>query len=335
MTTAVLYSFFRPKGIPFVLKKIFPLLLGEGKGEGFHDDENRLSLALCFWQSGGMRPLSRVPVLSMLLLLLTGCAVERIFYYPNRVLYANPDKIGLTYNLVTYPSANGRMLSALYFPAAGPAKGTIVHFHGNFANMSNHFPASYFLVQRGFNVLVFDYQGYGASEGKPSRRNTVEDGQASVQWALSQSTRPVGIFGQSLGAAVATVVASKEPAVKAVVLESCFTTYRAAAAHAMKQNVFTWPFAWVFPPLFVRRALDPWDWVDKIAPRPVFFIHGTADRIVPGAMSEKLFARAQEPKRLWLIPDANHMECRRKAGNAYETTVAAFFEKAFKEKRSN
>lgn len=263
-----------------------------------------------------------------ILLLLTACGVERIFYYPNRVLYVNPDKIGLTYDLVTYPSANGNSLSALYFPTPLPAKGTIVHFHGNFANLSNHFPASYFLVQRGFNVLVFDYQGYGASEGKPNRIRTIEDGQASVQWALHRSTLPVGLFGQSLGAAVATVVASREPAVKAVVLESCFTTYRAAAAHAMKQNFLTWPFAWVLPPLFVRRTLDPWDWVDHIAPRPVLFIHGTSDTIVPAWMSDKLFSRAKDPKQIWRIPDANHMECRRKGGKVYESTIADFFETA-------
>lgn len=273
--------------------------------------------------------------LAAALFALTACGVERIFYYPNRVLYADPDKLGLTCQLVSYPTANGRMISALHFPAQGPALGTIVHFHGNFANVSNHFPASYFLVRRGFNVLVFDYQGYGVSEGKPNRARTIEDGQASVRWALALSTAPVGIFAQSLGAAVASVVAAKEPEVKAVVLEACFTTYRAAAAHAMKQSVITWPFAWVFPPLFVRRKLDPWDWVEKISPRPLLFIHGTTDRVVPSWMSEKLFARAREPKRLWLIPDAGHMECRRKAGQAYEATIAAFFEKAFKETTPN
>ncbi len=263
---------------------------------------------------------------------LTACGAERIFYYPNRVLYADPDKAGIRYDLVAYPSANGRRLTALWFPAEGPAQGTVVHFHGNFANMSNHFPASFFLSKRGFNLLVFDYQGYGASEGKPNRRNTVEDGLASVQWALDKSTAPVGIFGQSLGAAVAAVATAREPRVKAVVLESCFTTYRAASKHVLKQNWVTWPFAWVFPPLFVRRTLDPWDAVEKIAPRPVFFIHGTADQIVPSWMSEKLYARAKEPKRLWLIPGAGHMECRRRAGGAYETAVAAFFAEAFKEK---
>lgn len=272
---------------------------------------------------------------STLCLILSACGADRFFYYPNRVLYADPDKIGLTYDLVTYPSANGNRLSALYFPAAGPAKGTIVHFHGNFANVSNHFPASYFLVQRGFNVLIFDYQGYGASEGRPSRQNTLEDGQASVRWALAHSTGPVGIFGQSLGAAVAAAVTIQEPAVKAVVLEAPFTTYRAAATHTLKQSILTWPFAWILPPLFVRRGMDPWESVKLISPRPLFFIHGTSDKIVPSQMSEKLYTRAHEPKRIWLIPDAGHMECRRKAGQAYEVTVAAFFEKAFKEKQPN
>src|SRR5262245_18973064 len=92
------------------------------------------------------------------LLALAGCG-QKIFYYPNRVLYADPDRLGIASEIVYYPTANGNRLMGLYFPAKDP-KGTVVHFHGNFANVSNHFPASYFLVKRGFNLLVFDYQGF-------------------------------------------------------------------------------------------------------------------------------------------------------------------------------
>lgn len=272
-----------------------------------------------------------------LLLALNACGVERIFYYPNRRLYADPDRAGLRYQLVYFPTANGNTLSGLFFPAEGESRGAVIHFHGNFANMSNHFPASYFLVRRGFDLLVFDYQGYGVSEGKPNRRNTVEDGTASVDWMLAHSTaagRGLGIFAQSLGGAVGSVTAARDPRINAVVLEAPFTTYRAAAHHVMKQSWITWPFAWIVPPLFVRRGLDPWEAVAQIAPRPLLFIHGTADQTVPSWMSEKLFARAKEPKRLWLIEGAGHLECRRRAGSVYEKTIADFFSDAFKDKKA-
>src|SRR4051812_17653678 len=101
----------------------------------------------------------------LLVLLLAGCSPQQFFYYPNRHLYVDPDKTGLAHELVQFSSPGGKMLYALYFPTDQPVKGTVVHFHGNYGNISNHFPLATFLIARGFNVLSFDYEGYGASEG--------------------------------------------------------------------------------------------------------------------------------------------------------------------------
>src|SRR5580704_2585746 len=135
------------------------------------------------------------------LLVLSACVPQRFFYYPNRVLYVDPDRIGLHPELVRYPSLNGKELTALYFKTDQKPKGTIVHFHGNFGNVSNHFPLALFLLKNGFDVLAFDYEGYGASAGKPTPKNLVDDGIASVRYAQAHLRDPatgVAVFGQSL-----------------------------------------------------------------------------------------------------------------------------------------
>ena len=78
--------------------------------------------------------------------------------------------------MIQYPSLNGKMLWAILIKTDQPPKGTVVHFHGNFGNLSNHFPLAVFLVKNGFDVLAFDYEGYGASQGHPSPKNIVNDG---------------------------------------------------------------------------------------------------------------------------------------------------------------
>ncbi len=275
------------------------------------------------------------PVLAVLTAasLLCGCAAERIFYYPNRVLYADPDKMGIQAELVYYPSLNGTQLCALYIPTEQEPKGTIVFLHGNFGNLSNHFPQALFLTRKGFDVLAFDYQGFGDSKGRSSPKNTVEDGIASVRYAQSRlraKNGGVAVFGQSLGAAVAAVVAAREPLVKAAALEAGFTTYRSITQYVMRRGWLTWPFSFFVPTMIVRHRYDPIKEIADIAPRPLLIVHGTADKTIPVRMAKELFAKAKEPKRIWLIEGAGHLLCQRTAGEKYQETIADFFEDALK-----
>lgn len=263
----------------------------------------------------------------VLLLGLVGCSPTRFFYYPNRTLYVDPDKVGLHPELVQYSSLDGKLLTALYFKTDQTPKGTIVHFHGNYGNVSNHFPLSLFLLKYGFDVLAFDYEGYGASEGRPTPKNLVDDGIASVRYAQVHLRGPaagVAVFGQSLGGAAAVVVAAEEPLVKAALIEAAFTGYADMARAALKRNILTWPL-YPFAPLFMNHTYDPIRFVGRISPRPVFFIHGDQDRIVPVQMSKVLYEKAGEPKKLWIISGAGHLEAHRKAGADYEKAAADFF----------
>jgi uncharacterized protein len=266
-----------------------------------------------------------------LCLAITGCNPQRFFYFPTQKLYLDPTTVGLQYDIVHYHSLNGKQLYALFFRTSQRPKGTVVHFHGNYGNVSNHFPLSVFLLKRGFDVLIFDYEGYGASQGRPTAKRTVDDGVATIRFAqqtLRDRSTGVVVFGQSLGGAIATVATAKEPLARAVVIEAAFKSYSSMGRAVLRRRILTWPFAWVLP-LFLSHSYDPEDWIDQIAPRPVFIIHGDRDKTVPVAMSQALFDQAKEPKRIWIVEGADHLE-RRPAGVRYEEAISEFFETALK-----
>jgi len=277
-----------------------------------------------------LKHLSRTRIALLGMGLLSGCAPQSFFYYPNRELYVDPSQLGLTYQTLQFPSLNGKMLWAIFIPSEQPPRGTVVHFHGNFGNLSNHFPLAVFLVKRGFDVLIFDYEGYGASQGHPNPRHVVEDGIAAVRYAQAHLRDPktgVVVFGQSLGGAAAVVVAAREPEVKAAVIESAFSSYNAMAREALQRSVLTWLFA-PLAPLFLNHDYDPIDYVAQIAPRPVLFIHGDHDHIVPMHMSRDLYAKAREPKTLWIVPGGDHLECDKLEKKKYEDEIVNFFTQA-------
>jgi uncharacterized protein len=133
------------------------------------------------------------------------------------------------------------------------------------------------------------------------------------------------VFGQSLGGSTALVVMAKEPLVKAGVIEAAFATHAGMARALLGRHVWTWPLYPILP-LFVDHQHDPIRYVDKISPRPLFFIHGTKDKIVPVGMSRTLFEKAKEPKKLWIVPGAGHLTIRKMEGPQYEQSIAEFFE---------
>jgi len=266
-----------------------------------------------------------------LLAALSGCGPTKLFYYPNKLLYFEPAEFNIPYTILEYPSLNGNQLKGTLFKTDQSPLGTIVHFHGNFGNLSNHISQSYYLTQYGFDVMLFDYQGFGGSEGKPTPQNTIEDGIATVRYAQEHLRNPegkVGILGQSIGASVAIVVAVQERTVKAVVAESPFTSYRSIARHAISRSLLLWP-VYPFYPLFISKDHDPKAFIEDVSPTPILFIHGDKDKIIPVKMSEKLFALANEPKEIWIISGARHLGNYRRMRKTYEVRISSFFREAF------
>lgn len=245
------------------------------------------------------------------LLLASGCA-NRIFYQPDRFLRPGPETRGLRVEEVVLEASDGVRLAAWWLPAEPPVRGTVVHFHGNAQNMTTHVRFAEWLPAEGYHLLVFDYRGYGRSQGVPSRRGLVKDGVAALQWAAAREENPgetLFIWGQSLGGTVALqAFLQAEVPVAALLIDSTFTSHTRIAGEMMRR--FPWflqPLR-LFRPLLVTPGLDAIQALPQPEGLPIAFLHGAADPVIPPSHSERLFEAAGEPRHVWIIPGAGHCD---------------------------
>jgi len=231
---------------------------------------------------------------------------DNLFYHPDGREYATPKQDGYAYEEVQFLSKDQTKLSGWFIPAKGEAIGTVIHFHGNAQNMSAHYSFVSWLPAKGFNLFVFDYRGYGKSEGTLSRKGVYEDSVAAVEYI---KTRPdleqskLILFGQSLGGANAIAVAGSTDfdGIVGVVSDSAFSSYKSIAT----DHAGIWkPFAY----LLIGNKFSPNKVVRNISPTPLVIIHGTHDPVVPYKHANKLFKGAREPKNLWTIEGGQHTE---------------------------
>jgi len=254
-----------------------------------------------------------------------GC-LDGAFYYPDRVLYDTPTRLGLNFRNVSFASSDGTRLSGWFIPAQGydnpkDAKATIIHFHGNAQNMSSHWMFVSWLPRRGFNVFVFDYRGYGNSQGRPEPKGIFEDSHSALNYVRSlQDVDPerLIIFGQSLGGtiAIAVVGSGNRAGVKAVAIESTFYSYSSIANDKFSGAGF-----------LVDNTYSAEKYIARIAPIPLLLIHGTSDPVIPYAHSLELFAKAREPKTLITVESGGHTEAlTSRFGSKYQDALTNFFE---------
>ena len=281
----------------------------------------------------------RLPRIMLLLLTAavgTGCVANKDFYAPTSHIYPAPARFGLRYEDVTFPSKDGTKLTGWFIRGFGQVpKGTVIHFHGNAKNMANHFPAAAWLPKYGFNVLTFDYRGYGRSEGKPSPGGLYLDCLGAIEYVKSRKDvdpDKLVLFGQSLGAANAITLVGKPASelkpltgIRAVLADSSFYSYRSIAAGSVRQfplvSLFRKPLAF----LIVDNRYSPERYISFISPIPILLIHGDSDDIVPINHSEKLFKMAKAPKTLWKVTGGRHIDAILKHPRTYQPRIARFF----------
>lgn len=242
----------------------------------------------------------------IILAFIARAGLDRVFYYPNHKEYTTPEADGYEYEEIRFQSKDGTNLSGWFIPAKGEAHGTVIHFHGNAQNMSAHYSFVSWLPANGFNLFVFDYRGYGKSEGKISRRGIYEDSVAAVETVKSRTDinpNKIILFGQSIGGANALAVAGNNQleGIAGVATDSAFSSYKSVA---MDHTTLLKPLA----ALLISNRLSPKNAVHKIKPVPLLLIHGTADKVVPYKHAQKLFEKAAEPKELWTVPNGRHTE---------------------------
>jgi len=276
---------------------------------------------------GAMASLARGALLALPMLLLGGC-VESMFFHPDRVRYETPSALGLRYEPVVFRSSDGTALSGWFIPAAGradprQAKGTVIHLHGNAQNMSAHWRFVAWLPAQDYNVFVFDYRGYGESEGKAEARGVFEDSKSAIAYVRSRADIDPArllVFGQSLGGtqAIAAVGGGEKEGVRAVAIEATFLSYSSIAGEKVTGAG-----------LLMNDQYSAERYVGALAPLPLLLIHGTADEVIPASHSERLYALAREPKTLVSVPGGGHIESMSpRFGDTYRDRLVAFFEAA-------
>lgn len=258
---------------------------------------------------------------------LSGCAQD-MFYYPDRVQYGNPARAGLKFEPVRFASLDGTELSGWMIPAAGvaaprQAKGTVVHFHGNARNMTAHWEYVGWLAERGFNVFVFDYRGYGASGGSPAPKGMYEDSVAALRHVRARpeiDPDRLLVFGQSLGGtqAIAAVGAGERAGVRAVAVEATFFSYSSIAGEKFSGAG-----------LLMNDDYSAERYIPKLAPIPLLLLHGSADPVIPASHSTRLLGLAGAPKAYIEVPGGGHTESlTARYGSTYRDRLVAFFEAA-------
>jgi fermentation-respiration switch protein FrsA (DUF1100 family) len=253
-----------------------------------------------------------------------GCA-DGLFYWPDDATHVHGEDANGEVGArdVWFASSDGTRLHGWWLEASATRVGTVVYCHGNHANLTHHVRFVRWLPAHGFDVLIFDYRGYGQSEGTPSREGTVDDAVAAIDLALARDPHGTVLFGHSLGGAIGTVAAGRRPAVRAIAVEATFATYRAAAR--AQAPLFAFAVPWL-----VSSGLDPIDSMDRLPPRPVLVIHSDDDAIVPFELGRELFERAREPRAFHHARGAGHATPWLREGRAFEAMLVDFFRSAIR-----
>lgn len=197
-----------------------------------------------------------------------------------------------------FNSADGTRLHGWFAEASRP-RAVVLYAHGNAGNVTDRqYVLQLFRDRLNVSVLVFDYRGYGRSEGTPSEEGVLADARAARRWLAARANvreEDIVLAGHSLGGGVAVDLAAKDGA-RGLILESTFSSLPdTAAGH--------------FPLVPVRYLMQTrLDSAAKIPNYrgPLLQTHGDADRIVPYALGRKLFDAANEPKRFVPVPGGGH-----------------------------
>ncbi len=237
-------------------------------------------------------------------------ALEHMYlYFPDREIIMTPATMRLEFEDVFFRAADGTELHGWYLPGETDQP-LVVFCHGNAGNISHRVDNLRLLRELGPAVFIFDYRGYGQSEGKASETGTYDDMRGALNWLLEKGWTPERMiyFGRSVGAGVALQLALEQPPA-GLVLESPYTSIRAMGRHH-------YPLLWLLAGWVLDARYDNLAKIGQLQV-PLLIFHGDRDNIVPQRLGKKLFEQAPQPKQFYSIPRAGHNDTYDVGGEEY------------------
>ncbi len=257
---------------------------------------------------------------------MTSCSFDKLFLYPDKppptakrltiksatdttVIYFSEDNhqptftrngkgtidLGFTIESVFFKSANGNKLNGWFLkPKNNPATITLLHLHGNAGFLLSQYQAISPLIKNGFQVFMFDYSGFGFSDGKATRENVLIDALSALDYIKTRQeikdTKLV-IYGQSLGGHLAAVVATqRQNDIDGLVIEGAFSSHKDIGAHRVP----------IIGRLFIKQGYRATKSI-KTFHKPLLVIHSTEDKEIPFYMGKKIFDNANQQKEFYEV----------------------------------
>jgi len=244
-----------------------------------------------------MISLNRFIILFLLMVSLLACN-NSLFYYPSKIIISDPKIENILYNDIIFESNDGIKLHGWHFPAKSKiSKGIIIQFHGNAENITSHYSQLVWLINYDYDLFVFDYRGYGISEGQVNNKGFIHDAISSYQYVISnlyKKNQKIILYGQSIGGTILLKALSDLPQKKlisAIFIESSFLSYKKIAKEKIRNicnvcNIFN-----IFIELFVSDKYSPKKFLDDFnsSEIPFVIIHSANDKVVPIKFGIEIF----------------------------------------------
>ena len=245
-------------------------------------------------------------------LLLSSCS--NFLFVPIKPLPLTPDGAGLLYEDKFIDTDDGLRLHGWKIFADEESiekrgKGNILFFHGNGDNVSTQLPNTFWLAKEGYDLYVYDYRGYGQSQGAPNLDDTISDMELMIAHAVQQlpEDEKLIVLGHSLGGSMATYVVAHSAyrdRIEALITVEAFSDYHHVTQDMLSRSWLLWLFQWPLS-FTVSNVYSPLDSIALVSPIPVCVIHSENDEMIDIYHADRLFEAAKEPKSFKLI-DSTH-----------------------------